>query len=106
MRRERTPLSPPPDAPPRAHRWPGPTATRLRRVPPSAPASSAADQLPTRAAAVWAALDPLVAAGRPLRVLDVGGGSGNFSVPLARLGPHLTLVHPRADAPPTLKRRA
>lgn len=52
-------------------------------MPPSAPISPAADQLPTRAVAVWAALDPLVAAGRPLQVLDVGGGSGNFAVPLA-----------------------
>ena len=75
-------------------------------MPPSAPASSAADQLPTRAAAVWAALDPLVAAGRPLRDLDVGGGSGNFSVPLARLGHDVTVVDPSADALATLNRRA
>jgi SAM-dependent methyltransferase len=75
-------------------------------VPPSAPTSSAADQLPTRAVAVWAALDPLVAAGRPLQVLDVGGGSGNFAVPLARLGHDVTVVDPSADALATLNRRA
>jgi S-adenosylmethionine-dependent methyltransferase len=75
-------------------------------VPPSAPASSAADQLPARAAAVWAALDPVVAAGTPLRVLDVGGGSGNFAVPLARLGHTVTVVDPSADALATLNRRA
>jgi S-adenosylmethionine-dependent methyltransferase len=74
-------------------------------VPPSAPAS-AADQLPARAAAVWAALDPVVAAGTPLRVLDVGGGSGNFAVPLARLGHQVTVVDPSADALATLTRRA
>jgi S-adenosylmethionine-dependent methyltransferase len=75
-------------------------------VPPSAPASSAADQLPARAAAVWAALDPVVAAGTPLRVLDVGGGSGNFAVPLARLVHTVTVVDPSADALATLNRRA
>ncbi|MGY1593728.1 class I SAM-dependent methyltransferase [Geodermatophilus sp. SYSU D00965] len=75
-------------------------------MPPSAPASSTADQLPARAAAVWAALDPVVAAGTPLRVLDVGGGSGNFAVPLARLGHRVTVVDPSADALATLNRRA
>ncbi|MGK5115271.1 MULTISPECIES: class I SAM-dependent methyltransferase [unclassified Geodermatophilus] len=75
-------------------------------MPPSAPAPSAADQLPARAAAVWAALDPLVGAGTALRVLDVGGGSGNFAVPLARLGHEVTVVDPSADALATLHRRA
>lgn len=75
-------------------------------MPPSAPASPAADQVPARAAAVWAALDPLVAAGRPLRVLDVGGGSGTLAVPLARLGHDVTVVDPSADALATLTRRA
>ncbi|MGY1691812.1 class I SAM-dependent methyltransferase [Geodermatophilus sp. SYSU D01105] len=74
-------------------------------MPPSAPASSA-DQLPARVAAVWAALDPVVAAGTALRVLDVGGGSGNFAVPLARLGHQVTVVDPSADALATLTRRA
>ena len=40
---------------------------------PTAPASSA-EQLPARTAAVWVALDPVVGAGTPLRVLDVDGG--------------------------------
>jgi S-adenosylmethionine-dependent methyltransferase len=75
-------------------------------VPPSAPASSAADQLPARAAAVWAALDPLVGAGHPLRVLDVGGGSGNSAVRLAQMGHDVTVVDPSADALATLNRRA
>ena len=73
---------------------------------PPAPASSAADQLPARAAAVWAALDPLVAAGTPLRVLDVGGGTGNSAVHLARMGHDVTVVDPSADALATLNRRA
>jgi S-adenosylmethionine-dependent methyltransferase len=55
---------------------------------------------------VWAALDPVVNAGEPLRVLDVGGGSGMFAVPLARLGHSVTVVDPSADALATLHRRA
>jgi 2-polyprenyl-3-methyl-5-hydroxy-6-metoxy-1,4-benzoquinol methylase len=55
---------------------------------------------------VWVALDPLVGTGEPLRVLDVGGGSGVFAVPLARLGHRVTVVDPSADALATLHRRA
>jgi S-adenosylmethionine-dependent methyltransferase len=73
---------------------------------PTTPASPTAEQLPARTAAVWAALDPLVGAGNPLRVLDVGGGSGMFAVPLARLGHDVTVVDPSADALATLRRRA
>jgi 2-polyprenyl-3-methyl-5-hydroxy-6-metoxy-1,4-benzoquinol methylase len=73
-------------------------------VPTASPSS--AEQLPVRTAAVWAALDPLVGAGTPLRVLDVGGGSGVFAVPLARLGHEVTVVDPSADALATLRRRA
>ena len=72
---------------------------------PTAPASPT-EQLPARTAAVWAALDPVVGAGTPLRVLDVGGGSGMFAVPLARLGHDVTVVDPSADALATLRRRA
>ena len=70
------------------------------------PASTAAEQLSPRAAAVWAALDPVVGAGGRLRVLDVGGGSGIFAVPLAALGHQVTVVDPSADALATLARRA
>ncbi len=73
---------------------------------PTSPASPPAEQLPARTAAVWAALDPVVGAGTPLRVLDVGGGSGMFAVPLARLGHDVTVVDPSADALATLRRRA
>ena len=66
----------------------------------------AAEQLPARTAAVWAALDPVVGAGTSLRVLDVGGGSGMFAVPLAQLGHEVTVVDPSADALATLRRRA
>jgi S-adenosylmethionine-dependent methyltransferase len=70
------------------------------------PASTTAEQLPARTAAVWAALDPVIGAGTPLRVLDVGGGSGMFAVPLAQLGHDVTVVDPSADALATLGRRA
>jgi SAM-dependent methyltransferase len=71
---------------------------------PTDPSSPA--ELPARTAVVWAALDPLVRAGTPLRVLDVGGGSGMFAVPLAQLGHDVTVVDPSADALATLRRRA
>jgi SAM-dependent methyltransferase len=70
------------------------------------PPASPAEQLPARTAALWAALDPLVGGGAALRVLDVGGGSGMFAVPLARLGHVVTVVDPSADALATLRRRA
>ncbi|MBM7804805.1 2-polyprenyl-3-methyl-5-hydroxy-6-metoxy-1,4-benzoquinol methylase [Geodermatophilus bullaregiensis] len=75
-------------------------------MPPTAPAPSSGEQLPVRTAAVWVALDAVVGAGTPLRVLDVGGGSGVFAVPLARLGHEVTVVDPSADALATLQRRA
>jgi 2-polyprenyl-3-methyl-5-hydroxy-6-metoxy-1,4-benzoquinol methylase len=48
----------------------------------------------------------VVSSGTPLQVLDVGGGSGMFAVPLARLGHDVTVVDPSADALATLQRRA
>ena len=68
-----------------------------------------------RTAALWAAVKDLVteraaALGRPLRVLDLGGGTGELAVPLAELGPDLvadvTVVAPSPDALAALGRRA
>jgi 2-polyprenyl-3-methyl-5-hydroxy-6-metoxy-1,4-benzoquinol methylase len=73
---------------------------------PATDPTATAEQLPARTAAVWAALDPVISARGPLRVLDVGGGSGMFAVPLARLGHDVTVVDPSADALATLHRRA
>ncbi|UOY02927.1 class I SAM-dependent methyltransferase [Blastococcus sp. PRF04-17] len=70
------------------------------------PTPPVTEQLPARTAAVWAALDQVVGRGSSLRVLDVGGGSGMFAVPLARLGHEVTVVDPSADALATLGRRA
>ncbi|HEY7222427.1 MAG TPA: methyltransferase domain-containing protein [Micromonosporaceae bacterium] len=41
-----------------------------------------------------------------LRVLDVGGGTGGFAVPLARAGHHVTVVDASPDALAALTRRA
>ncbi|MGW7240282.1 methyltransferase [Streptomyces sp. NPDC054804] len=65
-----------------------------------------------RTAVVWEvlqdALDRRVkATGRDaLDVLDTGGGSGNFAVPLARLGHRVTVVDPSPNALFALERRA
>lgn len=62
-----------------------------------------------RTAVVWDALDALVReqpAGRPLDVVDVGGGTGGFAVPLAGLGHRVTVVDPSPDALAALQRRA
>ncbi|MBM7438447.1 methyltransferase [Streptomyces sp. HB132] len=74
------------------------------------------DQLRPRAslrtAVVWEvlkdALDRLVeATGRDaLDVLDTGGGTGNFAVPVARLGHRVTVVDPSPNALFALERRA
>lgn len=42
----------------------------------------------------------------PVRVLDVGGGSGGWAVPLAELGAQVTVVDPSPDALAILARRA
>lgn len=43
---------------------------------------------------------------RSLDVLDSGGGSGNFAVPVARLGHRVTVVDPSPNALFALERRA
>jgi len=61
-----------------------------------------------RAAVVWEVLT--TALGRlpegPLQVLDAGGGTGGFAVPLARLGHQVTVVDPSPDSLASLQRRA
>lgn len=64
-----------------------------------------------RTAVVWdvltAALTERVAAGgrADLEVLDVGGGTGGFAVPLAQLGHVVTVLEPSPDALAALDRR-
>ena len=46
------------------------------------------------------------AGGAALDVVDLGGGTGGFAVPLARLGHRVTVVDPSPDALASLERRA
>lgn len=61
-----------------------------------------------RAAVVWDALTTAVAAvgPAPLAVVDAGGGTGGFAVPLAALGHRVTVVDPSPDSLAALERRA
>jgi S-adenosylmethionine-dependent methyltransferase len=61
-----------------------------------------------RTSVVWDALLPVVSSGdgRHLDVIDVGGGTGGFSVRVAELGHHVTVVDPSPDALAALSRRA
>jgi SAM-dependent methyltransferase len=61
-----------------------------------------------RTAVVWAALTAELErqGGRELAVVDVGGGTGGFAVPLARAGHRVTVVDPSPDALAALTRRA
>ncbi|MGI8679170.1 MAG: class I SAM-dependent methyltransferase [Jatrophihabitans sp.] len=52
------------------------------------------------------ALTTVAAPGRAVRILDCGGGSGAYAVPLAQAGADVTVVDISADALATLCRRA
>lgn len=64
--------------------------------------------LTARTAAVWQVLRRELEkhAGRELTVLDVGGGTGGFAVPLAEAGHTVTVVDASPDALAALTRRA
>src|SRR3954468_19661930 len=59
-----------------------------------------------RTAVVWAALRPEIERRHSLTVLDVGGGTGGFAVPLAEPGHQVTVVDASPDALAALTRRA
>jgi SAM-dependent methyltransferase len=63
-----------------------------------------------RTAVVWEvlrdALDELAPGGAAVRVVDAGGGSGGFAVPLAELGHQVVVVDPSPDSLAALERRA
>lgn len=60
-----------------------------------------------RTAVVWdVLLDALAGLGASARVLDAGGGSGGFAVPLAELGHSVVVVDPSPDSLAALERRA
>ncbi|MFB7596302.1 class I SAM-dependent methyltransferase [Streptomyces sp. NPDC056160] len=93
-----------PMRPPVSHHHSRPTSS-LRSDPSRSRAS-------LRTAVVWEVLQDALdrrakATGRAaLDVLDTGGGSGNFAVPLARLGHRVTVVDPSPNALFALERRA
>jgi SAM-dependent methyltransferase len=66
--------------------------------------------IPARRRLVWQVLIEelrrLASGGVTPRVLDCGGGSGSFAVPLAMAGAEVTVVDVSADALATLQRRA
>ena len=61
-----------------------------------------------RTAVVWRVLTAELGrhGTRSLTVIDVGGGTGGFAVPLAEAGHHVTVVDPNPDALAALTRRA
>lgn len=67
-----------------------------------------------RTAVVWEVLAAALAdaaqapgrSGRPLDIVDVGGGTGGFAVPLAEAGHQVTVVDPSPDSLAALDRRA
>lgn len=59
-----------------------------------------------RTAVVWEALRPVLQAGAPLDVVDIGGGTGGFAVRVAELGHRVSVVDPSPDALAALSRRA
>ncbi|MDX6274555.1 MAG: hypothetical protein QOJ92_1765 [Frankiales bacterium] len=74
-------------------------------------ADPAASRRALRIGVVWTALGGVLAAqadaGKAsLDVLDAGGGTGGFAVPLAELGHRVTVVDPSPDSLAALERRA
>lgn len=75
------------------------------------PKESAETTRHPRIAVVWSVLSAEIerfaaGTGATLRILDVGGGSGGFAVPLAELGHDVTVVEPSANALASLRQRA
>lgn len=87
---------------PSGGRWP--TLAKVERT----QTRSAQAHTGPRTAAIWAVLRPELEAqaGRQLSVVDVGGGTGGFAVPLAEAGHRVTVVDASPDALAALTRRA
>lgn len=51
-------------------------------------------------------LEAAAADGHPARIVDIGGGTGGFAVPLAELGHTVQVIDPSPDALASLDRRA
>lgn len=76
------------------------------------PASSASERRQSvRTGVVWSAVRDLLAAPGvggegQARIVDIGGGTGGFAVPLAELGHRVAVIDPSPDALAALDRRA
>lgn len=85
---------------------PGPSASGTPDGVPTRPTGPAAS---ARTAVVWEVLSAVLAeadrSGHGLDVLDAGGGTGGFAVPLARAGHRVTVVDPSPDSLAALQRR-
>ena len=79
---------------------------------PTGPSSGSASERRSaaRTAVVWSALREVLdrpgPSGEQARIVDIGGGTGGFAVPLAELGHRVTVVDPSPDALASLDRRA
>ena len=81
-----------------------PESTRPRDRPRDRPSER---RSAVRTSVVWEALRPdLERTGRAVDVLDIGGGTGGFAVPVAELGHRVSVVDPSPDALAALDRRA
>ena len=67
---------------------------------------AAARRAQARTAVLWQAVRTVLDDSAPRDVLDVGGGTGGFAVPIAELGHRVTVVDPSPDALAALERRA
>jgi S-adenosylmethionine-dependent methyltransferase len=75
------------------------------------PQPSASDRRQSvRAGVVWDGVRRVLedddASGRQARIVDIGGGTGGFAVPLAELGHAVQVIDPSPDALASLDRRA
>lgn len=77
---------------------------------PSASSSASERRQSVRTGVVWdgvrRVLDEAGALDERARIVDIGGGTGGFAVPLAELGHHVQVIDPSPDALASLDRRA
>lgn len=77
---------------------------------PSASSSASERRQSVRTGVVWEGvrrvLDEAGALDERARIVDIGGGTGGFAVPLAELGHHVQVIDPSPDALASLDRRA